>query len=79
MQICVVCQPVVATWCLDAADVGPVLQHERRGARLKTLRLRRFNSHSALKDVLTCLPAMTNRDDLAPLLPGNWKPTAATS
>jgi transposase len=29
-----------------------------------------------LRDVLTRLPRMTNRDDLAPLLPRNWTPTA---
>jgi hypothetical protein len=28
-----------------------------------------------LRDVLTRLPAMNNRDDLAPLLPANWQPT----
>jgi hypothetical protein len=27
-----------------------------------------------LRDVLTRLPALTNRDDLAPLLPANWQP-----
>lgn len=27
-----------------------------------------------LRDILTRLPAMTNRDDLAALLPANWKP-----
>lgn len=27
-----------------------------------------------LRDILTRLPAMTNQDDLAALLPGNWKP-----
>ena len=27
-----------------------------------------------LRDVLTKLPTMTNKDDLAPLLPGNWQP-----
>lgn len=27
-----------------------------------------------LRDVLTRLPAMTNQDDLAPLLPSNWQP-----
>lgn len=29
-----------------------------------------------LRDVLTRLPRMNNRDDLAPLLPRNWTPTA---
>ncbi len=27
-----------------------------------------------LKDILTRLPRMTNRDDLTPLLPVNWQP-----
>jgi len=27
-----------------------------------------------LKDVLSRLPAMTNHDDLAPLLPRHWQP-----
>jgi transposase len=27
-----------------------------------------------LRDVLTKLPTMTNKDDLTPLLPGNWQP-----
>lgn len=27
-----------------------------------------------LRDVLTRLPRMTNRDDLTPLLPSNWTP-----
>jgi len=31
------------------------------------------NPHEYLKDVLTRLPAMTNKDDLRPLLPGHWK------
>lgn len=29
-----------------------------------------------LRDVLSRLPAMTNRDDLTPLLPANWQPPA---
>ena len=30
-----------------------------------------------LKDLLTRLPRMTNRDDLRPLLPVNWQPPAS--
>lgn len=32
-----------------------------------------------LRDVLTRLPTMTNHDDLAPLLPSNWRPAGAPS
>ena len=32
--------------------------------------------HAYLRDVLTRLPAMTNQDDLTPLLPSRWKPPA---
>lgn len=32
-----------------------------------------INPHDYLRDVLTRLPAMTNRDDLSPLLPSKWK------
>lgn len=32
-----------------------------------------------LRDVLTRLPAMTNQDDLDPLLPSNWAPPVAAS
>ena len=32
-----------------------------------------------LRDVLTRLPAMTNKDDLAPLLPINWQPTQTSA
>lgn len=35
--------------------------------------------HAYLKDVLTRLPAMTNHDDLSPLLPGSWQPANASS
>ncbi len=36
--------------------------------------------HTYLKDVLTRLPAMTNQDDLTPLLPSQWKaPTPGTT
>ncbi len=31
-----------------------------------------------LKDVLIRLPTLTNQDDLTPLLPGHWKPAAAS-
>ena len=30
--------------------------------------------HAYMKDVLTRLPAMSNQDDLTPLLPINWQP-----
>lgn len=33
--------------------------------------------HAYLKDLLTRLPAMTNHDDLTPLLPAHWKAPAA--
>ena len=32
--------------------------------------------HAYLKDVLTRLPAMTNQDDLTPLLPQHWQRAA---
>jgi hypothetical protein len=32
-----------------------------------------------LRDVLTRLPRMTNYDDIDPLLPGNWTPTAVAT
>ena len=35
------------------------------------------NPYGYLRDVLTRLPAMTTKDDLAPLLPANWKPPVA--
>ncbi len=38
-----------------------------------------LDPHAYLKDVLTRLPAMTNHDDLTPLLPSSWKPTKASS
>ena len=34
--------------------------------------------HAYLRDVLTRLPRMNNRDDLAPLLPRNWVPPATS-
>ena len=34
--------------------------------------------HAYLRDVLTRLPAMTNQDDLSPLLPVNWSAPTAT-
>jgi transposase len=37
------------------------------------------NPHAYLKDVLTRLPAMTNHDDLSPLLPGSWQPANVSS
>ena len=33
-----------------------------------------IDPHAYLRDVLTRLPAMTNQDDLRPLLPSRWKP-----
>lgn len=38
---------------------------------------RGLDPHAYLKDLLTRLPAMTNQDDLGPLLPGAWQPPAA--
>jgi Transposase IS66 family/IS66 C-terminal element len=35
--------------------------------------------HAYLKDVLTRLPAMTNQDDLGPLLPSRWAPATNAS
>ena len=35
------------------------------------------NPEAYLADVLQCLPAMTNQDDLGALLPSRWQPTAA--
>ncbi|MDD2764068.1 MAG: IS66 family transposase, partial [Opitutaceae bacterium] len=35
---------------------------------------RRLDPFAYLKDVLTRLPRMTTKDNLAPLLPANWKP-----
>jgi transposase len=35
--------------------------------------------HAYLKDVLTRLPAITNHDDLSPLLPSSWQPANASS
>lgn len=32
--------------------------------------------HAYLRDILTRLPAMSNQDDLAPLLPKNWQPAS---
>jgi hypothetical protein len=32
-----------------------------------------------LADVLECLPAMTNRNDLGILLPSRWQPAASTA
>lgn len=32
--------------------------------------------HAYLRDILTRLPAMTTKDDLAPLLPKNWQPAS---
>ena len=40
---------------------------------LGTCRRYGHNPHDYLKDVLTRLPAMTTKDDLRPLLPGQWK------
>lgn len=45
---------------------------------LGTCRRHGHNPHDYLKDVLSRLPAMTNQDDLTPLLPGQWKPASAS-
>jgi transposase len=39
---------------------------------------RGLDPHAYLKDVLARLPAMTNHDDLTPLLPAHWKPPGAS-
>ncbi|MDD2763403.1 MAG: transposase domain-containing protein [Opitutaceae bacterium] len=39
---------------------------------------RRLDPFAYLKDVLTRLPRMTTKDNLAPLLPANWKPAIAS-
>jgi transposase len=39
---------------------------------------RGLDPHAYLKDVLTRLPAMTNHDDLTPLLPATWRPASAS-
>ncbi len=41
----------------------------------------RHGAHSLayLCDVLSRLPSMTNRDDLAPLLPSDWRQPSPTS
>ena len=64
----------------DAGDRAAVLY-----SLLGTCRRYGHNPHDYLKDVLTRLPAMTNQDDLRPLLPRHWKavtpapPTPTTS
>jgi transposase len=55
----------------DAGDRAAVLY-----SLIVSCQRRENNPHDYLKDVLTRLPAMTNKDDLRPLLPGNWKPSA---
>ena len=40
---------------------------------------RGLDPHAYLKDVLTRLPAMSNQDDLTPLLPARWQPVASSS
>jgi len=37
-----------------------------------------LDPHAYLKDVLARLPAMSNHDDLAPLLPASWQPAGAS-
>lgn len=39
---------------------------------------RGIDPHAYLRDVLGRLPALTTRDDLRPLLPANWTPSAAS-
>ena len=52
----------------DAGDRAAVLY-----SLLGTCHRYGHNPHDYLKDVLTRLPAMTNQDDLRPLLPSQWK------
>jgi transposase len=57
----------------DAGDRAAVLY-----SLIVSAQRRGHDPHAYLKDVLTRLPAMTSKDDLAPLLPASWRaPTAA--
>ena len=53
----------------DAGDRAAVIY-----SLLISAQRRGHDPHAYLKDVLTRLPAMTNQDDLSPLLPGCWRP-----
>jgi transposase len=57
----------------DAGDRAAVLY-----SLLGSCRRYGHNPHDYLRDVLTRLPAITNQDDLRPLLPNQWKNPAAT-
>lgn len=43
-----------------------------------SIQRRGLDPHAYLKDVLMRLPAMTTKDDLAPLLPTHWRPATAS-
>ena len=53
----------------DAGDRAAVLY-----SLIVSAQRRGLDPHAYLRDVLTRLPALTNRDDLTPLLPQHWKP-----
>lgn len=55
----------------DAGDRAAVIY-----ALVISAQRRGHDPHAYLKDVLTRLPAMTNQDDLKPLLPQHWQPAA---
>ena len=53
----------------DAGDRAAVLY-----SLVVSAQRRGLDPHAFLKDVLSRLPAMTNHDDLTPLLPATWRP-----
>ena len=57
----------------DAGDRPAVLY-----SLIVSAQRRRLDPHAYLTDLLTRLPAMTNHDDLTPLLPASWKPASAS-
>lgn len=57
----------------DAGDRAAVLY-----SLIVSAQRRGLDPHAYLKDVLARLPAMTNQDDLTPLLPATWRPASAS-
>jgi transposase len=57
----------------DAGDRAAVLY-----SLIVSAQRRGLDPHAYLKDVLARLPAMTNHDDLTPLLPAHWQPARAS-
>ena len=53
----------------DAGDRSAILY-----SIIGSCRRHGIDPHAYLRDILTRLPAMTNQDDLTPLLPSRWKP-----